>query len=308
MALVKNKETGEYEAREHPALSRIALGVYASQTAGRESYECKRARRKQRTGMILSYDKTDAAPLAIPAGVGETFGYRLAESAGVRVPRVQLQTDEPDDFTEHHVKKVPGGWMLSERIPASIPVYYLSDLVSTSAISDQPESAFRSMFKEAFDKRCPLGREAYADFPENAPEAALVASRWDSDERLRHYAYRALLGCSYAHSSNVLVTTSGQLWLIDFEKTCCDTEGDDIALLLRVVADSEAAIEVCRRVAQGITPEAIKQALSDIPAWFWRGRRRYARYDDPESAARYFVDRLTRWNELFAERTVAIAS
>jgi integrase len=51
----------QYRLREHPALSRIALGVYAAQTANPESYECKRARRKERTGMILSYDKTDAA-------------------------------------------------------------------------------------------------------------------------------------------------------------------------------------------------------------------------------------------------------
>lgn len=294
--------------REHPALSRIALGAYAAQTVTSETPEMKRVRRNEMTGITIFYGQTDSAALALPQGVGEMFGYRLGSAAGVRVPRVTLTTDPPEDFTRHHVKQVPGGWMLSERVPASLPVYFLSKQVATSAMSESPEYGFRKMFKEAFDKRCPLGRDAYADFPQSVPEAALRASRWDSPERLKHYAYRALLGCTYPHSSNVLVTTDGELWLIDHEKICVDTEGDDLALLLRVIADSEAAIEVCRQVARGITPEAIEQVLADIRECFWRGRKRYARYYDPINAAGYFVDRLNRWNELFSERGQAHAS
>lgn len=263
--------------------------------------------------MILSYDKTDASPLAIPRGIGEMFGYRLAESAGVRVPRVTLTADEPGDFTKHHVKRVPGGWMLSERVPDSIPVYYLGDVVSTSAISDQPEHAFRSMFKEAFDKRCPLGREAYPDFPSDPPEASLDAARWNSTERLAHYAYRALLGCTYPHSSNALVDTDGRLWLIDHEKCCLSNEGDDLALLMRGIADSPEAIDVCRQVAEGITVETIERSLNGIPDNFWRPassrKGDLTRFDNPESAAGYFIGRLNRWNELFSEeRRLANAS
>lgn len=302
--------------REHPALSRSALGFYAAQTAIQESYDCRKARRKNMSRMLVFYQQTDRARLAISEGVGEMFGYRLAEVAGVRVPRVTLTTNEPSEaeFKSNHVKSVPGGWMLSERVPASIPIYYLRGSVRTSALSEHPEAeeSFRPMFKAAFDKRCPLGREAYADFPSEPPQEALDAARWDSEQRLRHYAYRALLGCTYPHSSNVLVNTSGRLWLIDHEKCCVSTEGDDSALLLEMIADSPQALAVCRRVAREITPEAIERSLDGIPDNFWRpgsGRKRYARRDNPEGAARYFIDRLNRWNELFnEERRMANAS
>ena len=303
---------GQLRQKEHPGLSRSALGVYAKQTARQESYECARARRKNVSAMLLLYEQTDVSPLAVPAGVGELFGYRLAEFAGVRVPRVTLVENEPTaaEFQNNHVKPVPGGWMLSERVLGSIPVYYLSKLIRTSAVTDQPESTFRRMFKDLFDKRCPLGREAYADFPNDPPQVALDAAKWNSEGRLPHYAYRSLLGCTYPHSSNVLVDTAGRLWLIDHEKLCLSAEGDDIQLLWQVISDSLAALAVCRRIAQGITFEAIECSLDGIPERFWRpvsGRERYASNDNQESAARYFADRLGRWNELFKERKVASA-
>src|SRR5437762_3233344 len=84
--------------REHPALSRSALGFYAAQTAIKETYDCRKARRANMSRMLVFYQKTDRARLAIPEGVGEMFGYRLAEFAGVRVPRVILTSDEPGDI------------------------------------------------------------------------------------------------------------------------------------------------------------------------------------------------------------------
>lgn len=292
----------DLRGREHPGLSRTMLGSYAEET-GQRNYECDYRRRKNETQMIINLKKTDPGGLVIPEGVGEMFGYRLAEFAGVRVPRVTLTTDEPTDFKSHHVKPVPGGWMLSRRVPASLPIYYLSEQMAYGK-----EYQFRQMFEGLFDKRCPLGREAYPDFPSEPPQAVLDAAKWNSEERLAHYAYRSLLGCTYPHNSNVLVDTSGRLHLIDHEKICLSTEGDDIALLSGMIADSPQAVAVCRRVAQDITPEVVERSLDGIPDNFWRPEawaKKIWVYDNPKDAAGYFVYRLNRWKELFSEKSEA---
>ncbi|MEK6322192.1 MAG: hypothetical protein AABN33_10960 [Acidobacteriota bacterium] len=296
--------SGKKKFIEHPALSRTMLGKYAEETASPRSYKCDYRRRKNETQLTIHFKETVSRALAIPAGVGEMFGYRLAGFAGVRVPRVTLTTDEPSemDCKTNYVKPVTGGWMLSERVPVSLPIYYLPGQTTFGV----EEWAFRKTFKNLFDKRCPLGREAYADFPSEPPQASLDVVKWDSEQRLRLYAYRSLLCCTYPHASNVLVDTSGRLHLIDHEKCCLPTEGDDIELLSGMIADSPQAITVCKQVAQGITPQAIEQSLDGIPDNFWRPETgRWALYDNPRDAAGYFGDRLNHWKGFFSEKREA---
>jgi hypothetical protein len=163
------KSNAAYAAsREHPALSRLALGTYA-ESCSSGNVEAKIARLENFMAMVPQVKQTEFAPVVIPNGVAEMFGYRLAEFAGVRVPRVSLTTEEPSaaDCLTNYVKPVLGGWMLSERVPRSMPLYYLETQVPTglTAVTSDIEDIFVRVFESLFDKRCPLGPEAYADFP-----------------------------------------------------------------------------------------------------------------------------------------------
>lgn len=287
---------------EHPQIARSVLGRYAGQTAKRRSGDNTRARLRNGLDGINRLGLSPGTPLAIPAGVAEIFGYRLGLSLGVKVPRVELKSGQPtdEDCLKYFIKQVPGGHMLSERVPRSIPVYFLGKQCATlpGAIS---EFVFRKIFVELFDKRCPLNRNAYSDFPEVAPAEALASARWDSKQRLMQYVFRAFLHCTYPHTSNAIVDVDGTLWLIDFEKTYISNE-DDITLLYQLVEVSDEVMELCQRVSL-ITPSVIEQAFANIPDRFWAGptgqRKKYGVYVTPESAAEYFTERLTKWQEVF---------
>jgi hypothetical protein len=293
---------------EHPAIARMVLGDYARKTADEFNADSYRARIRNTMGRINKLGLSPGTPLAIPAGVAELFSYRLAESIGVKVPRVLLRWEDAtaEECATHYVKRVPGGYVLSERVPRSIPLYFLRDKAETLP-GPMSEKVFRLTFVELFDKRCPLSREAYSDFPEDPPAPAREAARWDSEQRLMHYIYRAFLHCTYPHTSNALVDIDGNLWLIDFEKTYMVPEGeDDIELLHRMVKDSSEVVGLCQRVS-GIRPLEIERAFADIPSRFWRdatsvrlsARAIYGAYNTPEAATQYFADRLSRWQEVF---------
>lgn len=225
---------------------------------------------KSANGRIQQSGKTKGTPLAIPAGVAELFACRLSSIAGIRVAPVTLTPDEPTDFSKFHAKRVPGGWMLSARIEKSIPLFFLKGASQILPPEDEGmgDAIFRGVFESLFDKRCPLSRESYLDFPVIPPEVSLKAARWDSEQRMMQHAFRSFLWCSHAHSSNALVDTKGRLYLIDHEKTYYARGTKDIAELHEVVNCSDSALRICRKIGEAITPDAIRCAFEDIDRRF----------------------------------------
>lgn len=286
---------------EHPALIRAAFGMYVANNADL-SIAAKLAQLRNVTDRFQQQALQPSTPLAIPGAVAELFGYRLSQFTDVNVPQVLLTMEQPDEETCgcYYVKKQPGGFVLSERVPESMPLYFLRGKAETlpGAIN---EAVFRRTFLELFDKRCPLSREAYADFPDELPAQAKEAARWNGRERLLQYAFCGFLHRTYPHSSNALVDVHGKLWLIDFEKTYMP-EDDDIARLHDLVKESAEVMQICGHISR-ITPQEIEESFTDIPQSFWKMegsvRLKYGAHDTPEAAAAYFVERLERWQSYF---------
>ncbi len=255
----------------------------------------------------------EGIPRAISGGVGEVFGTRLGNMIGIPCAPVTLSRARPGEeaFITHHVKEIPGGWSMSERIKKAIPLYFLSGQVDTWPKAGGLERVYRTAFERVYNKRCPIGRDSYADFPDQAPRAALEAARWDSPQRLLQYAFRLFLYCSFPHASNALVDVEGKLYLIDFDKMCLagyDVASlEDIELLHEMLADCEPALEACRHVAS-ITQAQIVEALSGIEENFWQprklARRTAPRFSDERAATEYFLKRLTRWKKHFGEKEI----
>ena len=257
------------------------------------------------------YFKKVTLPLALPGGVGELFAFRLAEAAGVRVAPVTLSETKPDNFNDF-VKKVHGGWCVSERVQKSIPMFFIkeqAELYPTwfdfqkTATTEKLCIADFGFLLGNLDIRCiinkesPVSRAAYTDFPDLAPKAAIEAAKWDSDERLLTYAFRSFLYATFPHTSNCLVSTDGKLTLIDHEKVLYSL--DDISLLKASVSPIRKTHRVAKALRQmcDITETDIRAALSDIPSRFWKFSGVF--FSDEQKAANYFIKRLDKWRRCF---------
>jgi hypothetical protein len=289
---------------EHPVITTLVLGhaAFDSIDTLSQAAESRHVFRSESDKFARGIYGPWVKRWALPNGVADLFAHRLAHKCGLRVPEVSLSADEPRDFQNYYVRKVVGGWALSRRVPDSLPIYYLKGQTETVAPAIKVEQMFMRKFQWQLDKRCPVGRAVYADFPEKAPEAALEAARWNSTARLRGHAFRAFLGATYGHTSNCLVDTSGKLWLIDHEKIAYRKGGEDIEALFKIVCESELVMDQCRAISV-LTREDISTALADIPARFW-GKTQ------ADESIEYFCERLDSWQKVFAlERTeVAYAS
>ena len=113
---------------EHPLLTHHILTAAAHQEKGTQDRYFSDMIRKGPLHRIHLSDWEYV--LAVPPGVSELFAYRLADRVSLRVPLVRLETDEPVE-SQDFCKRVPGGWDISERVPASIPVYFLGDACAT---------------------------------------------------------------------------------------------------------------------------------------------------------------------------------
>ena len=235
--------------------------------------------------------------LAAASGVGELFAYRLSHKCGVHVPEITLTASEPTDFQNFYVRKIPRGWALSKRIPRALPLYYLTDQCEVLPPFHRMELALVKKFERLLDKRCPIGRDAYPDFPTEAPTAALRAAQWNSEQRSLVHCFRALLYCSYGHVSNCLVDVEGKLWSIDHEKLIYTPNTDDIHMLDELIGNHPLR-NLCAQLAAGLTTEDIEQSLSDIPNRFWDT----GKFQQPRTAIEYFSRRLEVWQRTFTER------
>jgi hypothetical protein len=222
----------------------------------------------------------------------------LSLKCGVRTATVTLTTEEPTDFKNYYVRKVAGGWAMSRRIPEAMPLYYLkshsADILSPMGST---EAVLNKKFLWALDKRCPVGKEAYSDFPDCPSTEVIEAAAWDSRARLLGHAFRALLYCSYGHISNCLVDTSARLWLIDHEKMVYRKDAGDIEALHAIVSESESVMGICRELCT-ITADDVTDSLAGIPDVFWRGA---ARFTDLQTSAAYFTGRLSAWREHYGK-------
>jgi hypothetical protein len=259
----------------------------------------------------FEFNQSALVRMALPTAVAELFAYRLAKSTEItNVAPVKVTTREPKDFNDF-AKSRNGLWIISKRVPKALPLYFLSRKISTSpfckrgrydllimqTIEDIAEW-LRPYFIELLDKRCPISREQYADFPEEAESSREVieAATWDSPKRLLTYCFSAFLHSSHPHNSNVLVDMEGRLWQKDFEKIVYRDDVADIAELYANVRKSERVLEACRRVS-GISEQALTDALSGINSEYWQ--REDAEFKHHTSAIEYFVNRLRVWKKYF---------
>jgi hypothetical protein len=286
---------------EHPAFSNLILGQDAIASTDKPTLAQRRVFLSEQGKLARGVYDNRRFSLSVPQGVADLFAYRLGLKCGVRTARVFLTREEPTDFANYYVRKVPGGWAVSARVSNAIPLYYLKSHAADILSPMSPWEGFlHRKFLWALDKRCPVGRAAYADFPEPPSDEVKEAVRWNSREMLLGHAFRSLLYASYGHVSNILVDVEGNLWLIDFEKMVFRKDFGDIEVLYVIAAESESVMEVCRQLCT-LTADDIKESLTDIPDDFWCGG---ATFSDEESAAAYFIDRLGAWKQHFEEGRV----
>lgn len=252
---------------------------------------------------------SDLESMALPAAVAELFGYRISKQIDIRVAPVEIFKQEPTN-SKDFVKERRGIWILSRRVENSIPIFHLKNALRVPQDLQNPVSKnipglqknlddiFRcSATLGSFDKSCPIFRLDY-DFPEEYETDSVVlgAARWNSDERLLTYAFRALFYFSYPHSSNVLVDTEGNLTLIDHEKIIYRADTSDIKELYESVCGSERVMNACRQIS-GLSENAIMDALSDIDEKCWQHEK--AAFKEPIGASDYFIKRLHAWKRYF---------
>jgi hypothetical protein len=246
--------------------------------------------------------------MAIAAGIAELFAYRLSKAANVRVAPVRLKdwNDEPKPSQEF-IRRVPGGWCVSERVERALPIYYLRgrcEIVHKWSLQlTEWEAAIHTGWRESFDKKCPVDRSDYSDFPDRPSNTVLAAARWNSPERLLGHAYRAFLYASHAHTSNALVDLDANVWLIDHEHILYTPDTADVAGLHTLVKCAPGVMRACRQISS-ITPDDIEKALDDIPISFWDGptaiKHAGAVFTTRQhEAADYFINRLEAWQKCF---------
>jgi hypothetical protein len=110
------------------------------------------------------------------------------------------------------------------------------------------------------------------------------------------HAFRAFLYCSYAHSSNVLVDTAGNLHSIDHEKLVYADGTKDIAELFEAVRHSSKVMRACCQISQ-LTRGDIERSLSGIDERFWHGEP--AVFNSRGPALEYLCGRLAAWRRHF---------
>lgn len=135
--------------------------------------------------------------------------------------------------------------------------------------------------------------EFYSDFLQPTDWSAVRhAIAWDSSEMLAIHAARLFLGCSMAHTSNVLVDPEGRLYSIDHEFSIA-TDGDDLYILFNDIKCGTRAFEALRGVAE-LTEEKVRELFEDLPVpsgarWFrWP-------LGSKEKTVEYFLTRLRLW-------------
>lgn len=258
----------------------------------------------------LKGERPTRVEMSLPTAVAETFAYRLSRLAGFNhVPPTKLSATEPTAF-DNFVKERNGVWIVSQRIPKTLPLYFLSKKIATipeykthrihklvSDFTSGIDDWVRESFITALDKRCPVNREHYNDFTKDMESAqVLSAAMWNSPQRLFTYAFSSFLHSTHPHSSNVLVDADGLLWQIDFEKFVFSENATDIAELYGVVKDSEKVMRACREIS-AISEEIIESALAGIEKSYWQSEDSIIR--DQKTAIKYFFHRLRTWKHFF---------
>lgn len=298
---------------EHPFLSAWALRQVAFPSdkpinlwEGIRSMQCG----FKATQLMAQTNLGSGVRFAIPQSVAELFANHIGASCGVRVPVVKASFNEPsnEDCRKNFVKLVAGDvWILSQRVPRSIPVYYLRDVSETlppqayeagKQLAAGGESVFNAAFIAALDKRCPVDRSDYKEFPKSPNQSVLEAARWNSQQRIVQHCFRSLFGWTHAHTSNSLVDTDGRLWLIDHAAMLYAETTDDIAELHSLVKSSPVVMDACKRVGE-VTQGQIEAALLSIDKQFWHRKSSVASL--PEDAVAYLGNRLVQWRKFFCD-------
>ncbi|HXG66364.1 MAG TPA: hypothetical protein VNO70_14795, partial [Blastocatellia bacterium] len=247
---------------EPPEMTIMALAWAAQRESGWTPEQHSRVDEYIKTQTALAQEQVrlplakQGRPGAMATGVNELFAYRLSKAAGVRVAPVTLRNwDDEPKASDGFIRKVPGGWCVSERIPQAIPIYYLRHLCKAIGMWHSPslDTVLHDHWRESFAKPCPVSRAEYADFPDTPPDAVLAAATWNSPERVLTHAYRAFLHCSFGHTSNCLVDVEGRLWLIDHEKIIHAPDTSDIETLYAFVRNAPGVMRACRQISN-ITP------------------------------------------------------
>ncbi len=254
----------------------------------------------------------------MPAAVCEAFGSRLAARAGLRAGQVRLSLTAPSG-EKGYVKcrgtgiAGMGVWIESLPIENGMPVYYLN-LEAATPFSSSFDRIVPGLFREIDHRLCTfvlrsLNKPTFVlrseyDFPkelETSP-AVLEAVRWNSDARLLHTAFRALLYMSYLHNSNLICTTGGDLVQIDFEKIIVTPGVEDLIELHSAVKNSPRLMRICGEVSRLGKSDIFEcltgiDDLAAIESCYWRSQETLC--NDPESAAEYIWNRLKYWRALF---------
>ena len=318
------------EAIEHPVYHLLSFGIIAGRELAEKALEQGTTPDKSEIQPLLDgiefmqemREKMDGgdwsfATLAVGEGVGEVFGSRLARKAGLLAPEVKLNAYRDCD-EQYYWKKVPGGYVGSQKIYRALPVYFIE--VKDKTIPAQiryimslewtwgfpkyngrfrrPEPEQNAMLRSLLVKTNPLSRKHYDDFSEADEKnpAILKAAHFEAPERLKFHALSCLLHKTYFHSSNLLVDHSANLWGIDYATMLFADGTDDLDKLAVVVKRSEKLKTAFRQICQ-ITEKDIHECLSEIPARYWQD----GVFNDKDSAAKYFITRLKRYVSLFAE-------
>lgn len=318
---------------EHPWLTVTVLGSAAVDEIPHEEFEARRSREARLLKFIMF--TPDAfprpgdwfdEPRAVPQGVGEVFAQRLAQRLRINVPLVELSDKEPYDF-EDFVKPIDGGWAVSKRIPAALPIHFFRakhltltppDIICPSDYVEADGFLHRKFFYERLDKRCPRERSDYPDFPHLDSRSPLErgdcgdisaegvsnilgAIKWNSTARLFGHVFRAFLYATYAHSSNCLVDNSARLWLIDHENIAHRADVEDIKELHDLVKSSPRVMRLCRRLCQ-ISEADIHRSLQGIQKRYWVNKASgtpHAVLTGESEATDYFNARLWQWRACF---------
>jgi len=290
-----------------------------------DSWEACRLKTSVAATMVALGVKLDASELllrhglamAMPSAVSELFAAKLGGLAGINTAKVSISETEPS-CAIGYIKKRGDLFIESEPIPRAIPVWFLPQSVRTPLTTNPLDSSFPDMLNaiderlrvwlhSQLDKPSPMSRSQYSDFPAVAESDPIVlrAAMWNSPARLVIHAFRAMLYCSYAHSSNVLVNERGAAYSIDHEKLVFIDGTDDIAELFDAVRHSSKVLAACRQISQ-LTRGDIERSLSGIDWRIWKHEP--AVFNSPGPAIDYFSTRLAAWKRYFPVEAIDLVA
>lgn len=240
------------------------------------------------------------ARLMLRLGIGAPADFRLADSAEA-LPGNEWVCKT---LERNRLKFGRGAskTLLIRKIPHAISLYSLREIygISSPVISIPEKTRFVASDWEYLTKAThavtvghetlPNAREFFSDFVLPRDTTALQnAIRWNSFEMLKIHSARLFLGCSTAHSGNILVDSTGKLFSVDHENVV-STNSRELVTLFKYTKRKTSAWDALASVAS-LEADAIETLFADFPAEHMPGCHRESKY----AVVEYFLDRLELW-------------